>query len=138
MKIRCDFVTNSSSTSFIAWGVEVDVFDLRKNEKLLSHIWDKYATRHVFPEVFLPCKTKDELFKDGEALTEAFEDLLEGTDLSYAKDPEVGWYLIGKSPFVMDDNQTLRDFKSGIRVSLWKIGFEKVRIKEIHESVPSG
>jgi len=137
MKIRCDFVTNSSSTSFVAWGIELDVSDLKKKKKLLNRIWNKYASSHVFPEVFLEYKTVEELLGDMPLFTEVFTTLLEEeTDLAYANDIEIGAFFLGKSPFEMDEHQTLAEFKAEIRNSLRKIDIKNPQIGEIQEDVP--
>ena len=124
MKVKADFVTNSSTTSFVAWGISVEFSELRENSVLLQLMYLKYTD-------YMKQKGKDALSMD-DWMQEIdsdmefyswFEYLLSvtGSKLESCRMPDDYSMGVGISPFNMNDNETFADFKN--RVSLELHGF---------------
>lgn len=84
MKIRKDFVSNSSSTSFVLYGVALDSAEVAKHLKKPDETWTMVDTF---------CQAGVECYDD-----------LDGMQKIYA----------GMSPMMMDDNETLKQFKERV------------------------
>ena len=121
MKIKNDFVTNSSSTSFVAWGVSMETFKFEKQfgEKLLE-IANAYNKEHNEEEF----ESVEKLFEDW-VWVEHLDDLLDKDGvLSYHSDYDAGYVHIGGPPTSIKEDQTLRDFKEEIALQFTKLGMD--------------
>lgn len=105
MKIRYDFVSNSSSSSFVLFGTEV-----KKNE--LLELQKK-----------MPGHENDEN-NDFIDLSELQEFLYTVCDVSLIDYDECSIYC-GSSPVMMKDNETLLQFKERIAKMLSEYGIER-------------
>jgi len=118
MKIKMGFVTNSSSTSFIAWGMQYETFELKE----------------LFGELLYE-KEKE----SGECEYNTLEEFLDNCDIEddiYYLCKKVGldcrsWYdadmtYIGISPFDMKNNQTLDEYKIDIAEKFNKLGITDI------------
>jgi hypothetical protein len=131
MKIRNGFVSNSSSSSFVAVGASMDISDLLE---LLSD-----EAKLILKELMV--NYDDELdLDDGDQFMdcirdncdEFMEDLLKklNIDLSYSYDYEQHCIFIGKSPFSIGDDETGKQFKDNIEASLLKL-LKTVELEDI-------
>ena len=93
MKVKCDFVTNSSSTSFCLWGT--------------SKGMDTFLSANGINE-------EDYRYK-------CIDDILEKTDLDYHIDSESDIIYIGISPERMEENETLHQFKEKVQRMLKEV-----------------
>lgn len=103
MKIRTNFVSNSSSSSFVVYGTRND--DL---ESYFDNIKEYFLNDKNIKEEF-----RKEL-EDCEEICDLLEIIYEWTDLSkFETHSDNGYFFyIGKSPLYMKDNQTMREFKN--------------------------
>lgn len=104
MKIKIDFVTNSSSTNFIVWGIETSVSTLLKYFKNV----DKSDLNF-----------RNDIIKHFSKY---------GLDIGMTSDSEVVY--IGNSPFDMGENETLKSFKEGIVKRIGESGLD-IRNKKL-------
>lgn len=87
MKVKCDFVTNSSSTSFCLWGISMDI------------------------DMFLSANGVNEEDRPGDFI----EDIMEKSELDYYTDYESDIIYLGISPERMLKNETLAEFEERIK-----------------------
>jgi len=101
MKIKTDFVTNSSTTSFVVIGINVDVTNIP--EDYIKTIAER---RNI---------TVEEL---KESAYDLVASLIHGSDLSYAQPEYYASPMVGITYSSMQDDETLRDFKSRVRLQI--------------------
>jgi len=103
MKIKIDFVTNSSSTNFIVWGIETSISTLLK---YFTNMDDDLNFRNDIVKHFSKY----------------------GLDVGMTEDSEAVY--IGNSPFDMEENETLKSFKEGILKRIGESGLD-IRNKKL-------
>ena len=124
MKHKLDFVTNSSSTSVVMWGVYLDESEIRDNEILMAKLKELAEKNEI----------SEEDFKE-ERLPYMVEELLAGFETH--SDYEGDGVYIGKSPFSMEEDETPRQFKEKLEAQLKEIGISG-KVEQIVESWMDG
>lgn len=116
MKIKLGFVTNSSSTSFVVWGMRMDEDELK--EKYGEKI---FASEHVILGPDIVNKPREEFFED---FYYNVQTLASQCGIDMTKQCYDNEFMIGVSPFKMKEDQTLREFKGEIVQKFKNLGID--------------
>ena len=118
MKIRTDFVSNSSSTSFVLLGKTMDFKDFIKFVEAAG--WKHQNNGDDEDDDYYTNETADDFWDIKDWLTEKTKGFIK---VEAASD-DYGIYdvIVGADPSKMKDNNTLKDFKLKIIDALKNIG----------------
>lgn len=131
MKKKMDFITNSSSTSFIAWGVNMEIDDLKKSYgrklfRLIKIEENKNKHKKALSQgsfITIPTKIEEDStkaeseyqeFLDDPDIVWSIENLFENAGLMVRQMPYEDSIMIGKCPFSMKPDETLNEYKQDI------------------------
>lgn len=112
MKVKQDFVTNSSSTSYIGWGIEIDNYMPEKT-------WRKLYELAVNSDGWYENMTFEQFVLDGDL--NGFMKDLEGTHLYCVENQDEGKYYIG---ICHNNKESKKGIISKLKCDLKKIGFD--------------
>jgi hypothetical protein len=165
MKVKLGFVTNSSSTSFCVWGMEFSSRDCDDNGITPDYLPEEVLRRSY--QYYLDNNKDDGLYyenysgrynanpKNPKEVTYDFfrrkvrefdynftEYIIRylcdhGLDVIFSCECEL--VLIGKSPFSMKEDETLKDYKESIKTAFIEAGFDKdsIHLDSICEEIPT-
>jgi hypothetical protein len=122
MKIKTDFVTNSSSVSFVGWGIELKESDFFKYPKLIENCYKTYSSNK-------PYNKSIEEYKNLKRFI-LYDLNLEILDYEIDWDNYNSVYIGGRASNLKDD-ETVMEYKTKILEEFNRIGFD-IDIKDIN------
>jgi hypothetical protein len=131
MKLKEDFVTNSSSSSFVALGATFERSEFFKaNIQKIKEIYEKDG--RVLP--FDPTNvTYDDIYDLYDEMWEIVEDLMAGTELECSfRHSDSDYLMIGVPYTSMPDDETMGQFKERVQKLLEDFGHNG-RVHHIEE-----
>lgn len=106
MKIRYDFVSNSSSSSFVLWGISYDTDELAEKLRAAGLIPDESGNEERSATAYINAFLNDKKIP--------YDEYVFGYDDNYI--------AFGLSPAEMKDNETLKEFKTRVADRLKSYG----------------
>jgi hypothetical protein len=115
MRIKDDFVTNSSTTSFIVWGVSTDLGEIKKIKKLTDKLYDNYVNNET-GEIL----TREEFLETVEQwdLYDSIQEILAKHNLESVMAPYDDVLYIGIDPFSIGNDETGLEFRMRVKNAL--------------------
>jgi hypothetical protein len=103
MKIKLDFVTNSSTTCFVVWGAMIKPEDIK----------DEYYQAIADKKDMTLEQVKNNYY-------DAFEYIFNGTQLDFSFGPDYDSYaaMVGIYVSKMNDEETLKQFKQKVQLQI--------------------
>lgn len=106
MKIRHDFVSNSSSSSFVLWGISYDTYELTEKLRAAGLVPEESGDEERIATACINA------FLDDKKIP--YDEYVFGYDDNYI--------AFGLSPAEMKDNETLKEFKTRVADRLKSYG----------------
>jgi len=125
-KLKNDFVTNSSSVSFLLWGVSLYGEEVTENIKLMKSLYDLLKSNEYYQKKYGDLSFEDFSGWNFDKVQNISYHLLDGyNDIVFTWGQNHDDFIIGKSMKNMSDNETFAQFKKDAEEALKSLGIDK-------------
>ena len=125
MKEKSDFVTNSSTTCFFAYGCTFSDYELINNENFLKKAYE--AEKEYRQSKGLEAITFEDWKYSAEqdGIREVIDALMNKYELVYCYYWDADELMIGRSPWKMKDDETIGEFRESVTKAFQEMGIEQ-------------